>query len=1733
MTDYNLGTARGKLEIDYDGSEVRQAIVDLDAATGASQRLEEQNDSTTKSLRESDKQFGSSGTAADGYAKRLEDVRKASADVDKAEKDYKRTLLDSGSTIDDVKAAHDRLGDAKKRHVEATNAERDAHRALSNEMSVGQRVMQAMSGILPNLERRIDRLATVSEDAERKTTGLARGLTGVASVMSKLGPEAAAVAGGFELAAKGVDKFSTSASAGGSHVRNFIRELGGFEVAFGKISGLSLGLPALGGLGAIGGAAGLQGIVEVADAVRQLSGALALLPAAAGGVGVVMGTMKIALHGVGDALKDMMADDPKKFLDDLKDMAPAAAHAMLQVAQFRDQFKLGGAAVQTSFFNQINADIQPLIQTWLPALVAGGSKVAGVLGGMADQFAKLLMQPQMMQAFAAFIDNISKGLQAMAPAMKPILDIFTQLAVVGSSTFQAIGGQITTMFNFFDQVVSKAAASGELQRFIIEGVNGIFHLINALYSFGAAFNHIMDIAERFGGGGLLAWIDKLGQQLNTWTQSAAGQKALTDFFTTLRQATDAFLPILGPLLNGIVSIGSAFTQLGIGIAPAWLEFFKTFAYEMQNDLGPAIVGMGPAINQFIGSMTDVFRQLIQTVGPQLPKIFQDLADAMSQLAPQIPQLVALFISLVESVGPQLPSLFAAVTQAIRDLAPLMPTIIGFVRDFVSIITLLIQGGDKSEQALATLANGIIKVGNAVLDALENKLGKDLPAKAEEWGKSLVTGLIKGMTSAGVLGLLDGATGGLVGSIAKWFQSSPAKVGPFSGSGYTLIRGQKMVTDMADGMARAQPAIEAAAKSTAAAASRALSSGAGGGAAAASGMIGRAGAPAAGGAGTEGGSLLPPWIARADTSILDRYLSHEFPKNRGLAGLAADMGKLLTAAQNGLNLVTQHLVTPLTQTLSLLGKIPALSATLGDRTWRKMTPQQQTEQAMQELQRKALQGQKQGPTWGQVLGTGDAAHLNDPNIPLGVSAASSKEDIQKAIIAAGRARGMNDAAIQTALAVAAAESGFNPTISGGVQGSAGEVLGLYQQSPSSGWGTREQVTDPNYAINKFYDAFAAQLAKNPTDPLLAAVLTQNPQLGAGAQGSQYMRDVQRQIGLAGSILQTLGPGVKGPDWQAITGGGVSTPGAAPITPPAGVPAAPAPGARAYGPVIKNPNGGLNTVGGAPVIVGPDGTLQYAHPTGPGAPPSISANPASRAGTLGGANANYTPATMRAAGIAPLFTKQEPGSMAGAPAWVSQLAAAFGLTASDHADTTLHGGEGQMGSWAFDFSGSVENMQRFANFIRANLASQTLQAIWQNPQTGEQLGIAGGQILGRNQYYTTAGGSYADHTDHVHWATDVPVLFNGQVPPGSMTNLPLAPGATPSPQQAAALAAGYPDVANALGLIKDNTGKSATVNDQLLQAYLQGNPALAAQIDAAKTPGANDSTVLSTLNNITTTINGLKAQDAVGNKNAIDALQNVQNQIAQQNGFTQGQGPVQVFSSVAQGASNIASSIIQAIQGGLDALTATQDIADRAVYGVRNSEDIMKFIDDVQKYIAFAADVANATGAVLSTIAGFVGAGSGSDPSGGAEGAAAALGAAGQIASLIGSALQGINAAIDFGQEVYHIIGTYVGRFVTQLTGLAGTPLMGDVHMELNKNTGQLIAYSADNPENKDVMNVPSFLNQTYDYGSGQNPNPQNNTEFNIYAGPGQSAASLLNESMWMVSTGGFSGGGTGAMSAANF
>ncbi|KUJ64692.1 hypothetical protein ACZ90_56830 [Streptomyces albus subsp. albus] len=68
-----------------------------------------------------------------------------------------------------------------------------------------------------------------------------------------------------------------------------------------------------------------------------------------------------------------------------------------------------------------------------------------------------------------------------------------------------------------------------------------------------------------------------------------------------------------------------------------------------------------------------------------------------------------------------------------------------------------------------------------------------------------------------------------------------------------------------------------------------------------------------------------------------------------------------------------------------------------------------------------------------------------------------------IAAVGAGRGLPERAVTIALATAMQESGLR-----NIRRGDRDSLGLFQQRPSQGWGTREQILDPVYSAGAFYD-----------------------------------------------------------------------------------------------------------------------------------------------------------------------------------------------------------------------------------------------------------------------------------------------------------------------------------------------------------------------------------------------------------------------------------------------------------------------------------------------------------------------------------------------------------------------------------------------------------------------------------------------------------------------------------------
>ncbi|WP_346621989.1 hypothetical protein [Blastococcus montanus] len=103
------------------------------------------------------------------------------------------------------------------------------------------------------------------------------------------------------------------------------------------------------------------------------------------------------------------------------------------------------------------------------------------------------------------------------------------------------------------------------------------------------------------------------------------------------------------------------------------------------------------------------------------------------------------------------------------------------------------------------------------------------------------------------------------------------------------------------------------------------------------------------------------------------------------------------------------------------------------------------------------------------GWGAERHWEPPatgtcTVPDGSVTVTAEQAANAATIArVGRERGLPERAVVIALATAQQESRLRNLDYGDR-----DSLGLFQQRPSQGWGTPEQVRDPVYAAGKFYD-----------------------------------------------------------------------------------------------------------------------------------------------------------------------------------------------------------------------------------------------------------------------------------------------------------------------------------------------------------------------------------------------------------------------------------------------------------------------------------------------------------------------------------------------------------------------------------------------------------------------------------------------------------------------------------------
>lgn len=453
--------------------------------------------------------------------------------------------------------------------------------------------------------------------------------------------------------------------------------------------------------------------------------------------------------------------------------------------------------------------------------------------------------------------------------------------------------------------------------------------------------------------------------------------------------------------------------------------------------------------------------------------------------------------------------------------------------------------------------------------------------------------------------------------------------------------------------------------------------------------------------------------------------------------------------------------------------------------------------------------------------------------------------------------------------------------------------------------------------------------------------------------------------------------------------------------------------------------------------------------------------------------------------------------GFPSWVNDLAAKFNLQASTysgHQDTDRnepgYAANPQHQNRGIDWSGSVADMQRFANYV--SHLPQAEQVIFSNPDTGQATEYVAGQQ--RSGYFAQ---DLPGHTGHVHTRQATPLPLPGDVP-----------GAATSDGQKGlpSLLIGQP--AADLAALGQNTAGLPSMPSGI-EEIVKGNEIITNAMKNQSSLTADSVVpVLQNLDGLIADQNNLNTP--VGKANAAKLSQYKQG-LQSQFGLEEGPTQLDQAQSIMNGVSSIASDVFGLFDEGIQTISATKDIADTLVRGFENTEDVNKVIDDVQHFITMEAKIAQTVSDVTGMVSSIVGAAGSGDTSGGTQAAAMALGAVSGISGIVSQALSAVNTAIDIGQEVYHIATKYIGRAITEWLGLPGA---SDINYLLDTVTGQVKAYTSENPENKTTLNtLDRNLGGRFSERQGAT-----NT-FTIYQGPGQDPRDTMTDAMFAIRSSG--------------
>lgn len=642
MPEYDLGTAHGRIRIDTDDRGVKRSDQSLS-------RFEKTVRQFRRQLREFERRLTS-----------VEDQLKQTArQFDKADQSAKRSDSTFRRVARTVKDVDVNLLSMRRSLVEAVNWLQRAHDAAQNLIDP----LRILGGITLGLRRGTN---TISGFGRAFTTWgaglaairlLARRLSGIDAQIKQMPKWARNVytLGSSFLALSSAGKFinrfvrattplagfyaflrrETPKTAGAVDglmrafsklPRGAVNFIGGTALMRAGLAGLSkqFGFLAKVGPGVLaalaGGFALLSGVIElggktltwfsnillgVLDGAVQLSGALLALPGIFATMGIAGAVLVGIFKGLSDQFKDLASTDPEEVAkafealpDHLKPLGTVIKDLIPRLRDLQTVF-------QKSFFQGIETQLQPLVDTYLPLIEKGGLGVVQSLRRAKDELVGFVSSGQTISDVNRAFDLTSQTIENLSKGIQPALQGLRDITIVGMEFVRDLTSGTEGLTQRFAEWAAVNRQNGNLLRWMQEGVQGAKDLASGLWdAVKAVWTILTAFSDRSGDNALARFADSM-ERFNEAVQESARSgflkeladgvrglgteklEQLKDILTDIWDTLEDVIPVIRDFAE---TFGETF-RAGLAIALEILEQFFNLLDEL---------GVGPYLGYIVG-----------------------------------------------------------------------------------------------------------------------------------------------------------------------------------------------------------------------------------------------------------------------------------------------------------------------------------------------------------------------------------------------------------------------------------------------------------------------------------------------------------------------------------------------------------------------------------------------------------------------------------------------------------------------------------------------------------------------------------------------------------------------------------------------------------------------------------------------------------------------------------------------------------------------------------------------------------------------------------------------------------------------------------------------------------------------------------------------------------------------------------------------------------------------------